>query len=75
MTVALRRKLRGVGAAMARAGRIRLPPGPAAGWSADDVARVGTLIDVCGAALLARLGDEDLATLCDRLRGGERGEG
>ncbi len=75
MTASLRRRLRGVGAALAKSGRVRLPPGPAAGWSADDVARVGTLIDACGAALLARLDDQDLAVLCARLRGGERGEG
>jgi hypothetical protein len=54
---------------MAKAGRIRLPPGPAAAWSADDVAHVGTLVDTCGAAVLARLDDEDLAILASRLRG------
>ncbi len=72
MTAALHRKLKVVGAALAEAGRIRLPSGPAAGWSADDAARVGTLIDVCGAAVLARLDDRDLAVLCARLRGGEQ---
>ncbi len=71
MTAVLRRKLRGVGAALAGAGRIRLPPGPVAAWSADDVSRVGTLLDTCGAAVLARLDDRDLAVLCTRLRGGE----
>ncbi len=72
MTASLRRKVRGVGATMARAGRIRLPPGPVAGWGEDDVARVGTLLDTCGAAVLARLDDRDLAVLCTRLRGGEQ---
>jgi hypothetical protein len=75
MTAVLRRKLRGVGAAMAKAGRVRLPPGAVAAWSEADVARAGVLLDTCGAAALARLGDEDLAALCARLRGGERGEG
>ncbi len=75
MSVVLHRRLRVVGAAMARAGRIRLPPGPVAGWGEDDVARVGTLLDTCGAAVLARLEDRDLSVLCARLRGGERGEG
>ena len=68
MTVALRRKLQGVGAAMAKAGRIRLPPGPVAAWSEADVARAGVLLDTCGAAALAQLGDEDLTVLCRRLR-------
>jgi hypothetical protein len=73
MTAAsLRRKLKAVGAALAEAGRVRLPPGPVATWSADDAARVGTLIDTCGAALLARLEDRDLAVLCARLQGGEQ---
>ena len=72
MSVVLHRRLRVVGAALARACRIHLPSGPATGWSADDAARVGTLIDVCGAAVLARLEDRDLAVLCARLRGGEQ---
>ena len=72
MTVALRRKVRGVGAAMAKAGRIRLPPGPVAAWSADGVASAGVLLETCGAAVLARLEDRDLAVLCARLRGGEQ---
>ena len=73
MTASLRRRLRGVGAVMARAGRIHLPSGPATGWSEDDVARVGTLIDTCGRALLARLDDEDLTALAARWDG-EQGE-
>ncbi len=58
---------------MAEAGRIRLPSGPAAGWSEDDVARVGTLLATCGRALLARLNDEDLTALAVRWEG-EQGE-
>jgi hypothetical protein len=37
------------------------------------VARVGTLIDTCGRALLARLDDEDLTALAARWDG-EQGE-
>ncbi len=63
MTAVSRRKLRVVGAALAKAGRIHLPSGPAAGWSEDDVARAGVLLDTCGVAVLARLNDEDLTAL------------
>ena len=73
MTVALHRRLKVAGAALAEAGRIHLPSGPATGWSEDDAARVGTLIDTCGRALLARLDGEDLTALAARWDG-EQGE-
>ena len=73
MTVALHRRLKVAGAALAEAGRVHLPPGAAATWTDADVARVGTLLDTCGRALLARLDDEDLAALATRWDG-EQGE-
>jgi hypothetical protein len=62
----LRRRLNAVGAALAKAGRIRLPEGPAAVWSAEEVARVGVLADVCGWELLVRLDNETLTALAER---------
>ena len=58
--MALRRRLKVVGAALAKAGHIRLPEGPAANWSEEEVVRVGVLADTCGPALLARLDGEAL---------------
>lgn len=73
MSAALHRRLRAVGAALAQAGRIHPPPGPAAAWTDDDAARAGVLLDTCGQALLARLDGEALAVLAARL--GEREQG
>jgi hypothetical protein len=70
VSVALRRRLNAVGAALAKAGRIRLPAGPASHWSDEEVERVGVLIDVCGWELLARLTEEALVVLST-----ERGSG
>ena len=66
MSVALRRRLNAVGAALAASGRIRLPEGPAADWSDEEVARVSVLVDVCGRELLSRLDKEALAALAER---------
>jgi hypothetical protein len=63
VSVALRRRLRVVGAALAASGRIQLPAGPAADWSDEDRTRVGVLVDICGRALLVRLDEEALAAL------------
>ena len=74
MSVALRRRLNAVGAALAASGRIRLPAGPASHWSDEDRARVGVLIDVCGQPLLARLDEEALAALAERWGEDRQGE-
>ena len=74
MSVALRRRLKAVGAALAASGRIRLPEGRAADWSDEEMARVGVLIDVCGLALLARLDEEELAALAERWGEDRQGE-
>ena len=70
MSVALRRRLSVVGATLAASGHIRLPEGPAAVWSEEEVARVVALVNVCGRALLTRLDNDELAVLAER---GSRG--
>jgi hypothetical protein len=69
VSVALRRRLNAVGAALAKAGRIRLPEGPAAAWTDDEVDRVSKLVDISGWALLARFDNADLTALSERWRG------
>jgi hypothetical protein len=66
VSAALRRRLKAVGAALAKAGHIRLPEGPAADWGDEEVACVGVLVDVCGRELLSRLDGAALAALVER---------
>ncbi len=74
MSVALRRRLKAVGAALAASRRIRLPEGRASHWSDEEVERVGVLIDVCGRELLTRLDEEVLAALAERWGEDRQGE-